>query len=174
MQMKSFLYQTKLVSIAKSYSEFSKCFGLIFWPFSYNFEGLYDTDRGLTFMAKFVVKCGVLCLLFLVVKSVKQPLSVTRDVLDSFRVDEFSCEADRHVCTRRNALCQPDGSCMCRNNTPDYVNPKLDVKYGYLGHGMVDGCMSVAPLVDSIDPCMYEFIIIFDKLSWFASKLYMG
>jgi hypothetical protein len=125
-------------------------------------------------MAKFVVKCGVLCLLFLVVKSVKQPLSVTRDVLDSFRVDEFSCEADRHVCTRRNALCQPDGSCMCRNNTPDYVNPKLDVKYGYLGHGMVDGCMSVAPLVDSIDPCMYEFIIIFDKLSWFASKLYMG
>jgi hypothetical protein len=30
MQMKSFLYQTKLVSIAKSYSEFLKCFGLIF------------------------------------------------------------------------------------------------------------------------------------------------
>ncbi len=112
-------------------------------------------------MEKVFVKCGLLCLLFYVVNSVKQPLSVTRGVLDSFQVDEFSCEADERVCTRRNALCQPDGSCLCRNNTPDYVNPSLSFQYGYLSHGIADGCMSLAPVVDLIDPCMYECVINF-------------
>ena len=107
-------------------------------------------------MEKFVITWGVLCLLFYVVNSVKQPLSVTRDVLDSFRVDKFSCVEDSRVCTRRSALCQHDGSCMCKNSTPDYVNPKLSVSYGYLTHGIVDGCMSLAPVLDSIDPCMNE------------------
>ena len=107
------------------------------------------------------MKFGLLCFLFLAVKSVKRPLSVTRDVLDSFRVDEFSCEADKRICTRRNALCRPDGSCMCRNNTPDYVNPKINVNNGYLSQGVIDGCMAVAPVVDTIDPCMYQHIIIF-------------
>ena len=102
-----------------------------------------------------LVKCGVLCLLFLVVKSVKRPLSVTRGVQDRFRADEFSCAADKHVCTRRNALCHSDGSCLCRNNTPDYVNPKFSVQFGYLTHDVSDGCMLVEPVVDSIDPCRY-------------------
>ncbi|XP_028407998.1 uncharacterized protein LOC114530607 [Dendronephthya gigantea] len=37
----------------------------------------------------------------------------------------------------------------------------IHVKYGYLSHGIFDGCMSVAPVVDSIDPynlaCSYSF-----------------
>lgn len=104
-------------------------------------------------MENFLVKCGIFCLLFYAAKSVKEPLSVTRGVLDRFRVDEFSCVDDERVCTRRNAICQTEGSCLCRNNTPDYVNPELNVNYGYLSHGTFDGCMSVAPVVDSIDPC---------------------
>ena len=103
-----------------------------------------------------LIKSTLLCLLFFVVKSVKRPLSVTRGVLDSFRVDEFSCAADKHVCTRRNALCHSDGYCLCRNDTPDYVNPKFSVHFGYLTHGIIDGCMLVEPVVDSIDPCMYR------------------
>ena len=112
-------------------------------------------------MEKGFEKCGLLCLLFHVVISVNSPLSVTRGVLDSFRVDEFSCEADKDVCTRRNAFCQPDGSCLCRNNTPDYVKPILNMKYGYLNNGIIDGCISMEPVVDSIDPynlgCSYSF-----------------
>ena len=114
-----------------------------------------------TSMEKVFEKGGLLCLLFHVVMSVKSPLSVTRGVLDSFRVDEFSCEADKDVCTRRNAFCQPDGSCLCRNNTPDYVKPIVNMKYGYLNNGIIDGCISMEPVVDSIDPCMYEYMIVF-------------
>lgn len=81
------------------------------------------------------------------------PAFVTRNVSDSFGFDlDYDCTVDQRICSRRNAICQSDGSCACRNTTPDYVNPKFTVVDGYLYNGDSDGCMLVTPTIDSIDP----------------------
>lgn len=112
-------------------------------------------------MAFFFEKLAICGLVFYVTTSSTQPLFVTRNYVDSFQVEEYSCQVDERICSWRNALCRPDGNCLCRNNTPDYVNPLLNVEYGYLSHGVVDGCVAVGPLVDSIDPCKHKFYMVF-------------
>ena len=76
---------------------------------------------------------------------------VTRNVSDSFHFQEANCVDESSACSDRNALCQSDGSCLCRNSTPDYVSPKFVVIHGYLAYGNSDGCMAVTTIISSLD-----------------------
>ena len=63
-----------------------------------------------------------ICMTFKVVASSKKVVLVNRNVKDSFRVGKDGCSNNTNVCTR-SATCQAEsGLCLCKNDSPNFVN----------------------------------------------------
>ena len=84
--------------------------------------------------------CGVIYFLCQVALSDCEVTWVTRNVTDSFRIDQDGCLKDKNVCTT-TASCQNDGSCLCNKDKPHFRNPIIIVSGGSLSFGNSYGCI---------------------------------
>ena len=83
--------------------------------------------------------CGVIYFLCQVTLSDCEVTWVTRNVTDSFRIDQDGCLKDENVCTT-TASCQNDGSCLCNKHEPYFRNPIIISSGGNLSFGNSYGC----------------------------------
>ena len=85
--------------------------------------------------------CGVIYFLCQVTLSDCEVTWVTRNVTDSFRIDQDGCLKDENVCTT-TASCQNDGSCLCNKDKPHFRNPTIILSGGSLSFGNSYGCIT--------------------------------
>lgn len=104
--------------------------------------------------------CGVIYFLCQVTLSDCEVTWVTRNVTDSFRIDQDGCLKDENVCTT-TASCQNDGSCLCNKDKPHFRNPTIILSGGSLSFGNSYGCITSEYVVlsnslFSEDGCKFE------------------